>query len=157
MYHTHTHTRRELECVGDTIYLNVKEPAENLASEARRDARMTRMCFWGFSFEQHVTGEPLDSTKPIDSMESFCVVMRTALGRHDIVLGAEVDCCAAGNDPQVARGAKYIELKTTRLMNKPMQVRARTPSHCGYRTRRFPVGQLQPHYTIAGVLCVAMR
>jgi RAT1-interacting protein len=109
--------------VGDTIYLNVKEPAENLAKAAGRDARMTRMCFWGFSFEQHVTGEPLDSTKPIDTMESFCVVMRTSLGRHEIVLGAEVDCCAAGTNPKVAHGAQYIELKTTRLMDKPMQVR----------------------------------
>ena len=108
--------------MGDTIYLNVKEPEENLTKDAARDARMDRMCFWGFSFEQHVTGEPLGSRKPIDCMESFCVVMRTALGDQSIVLGAEVDCCAAGWDPSVAQGAKYIELKTTRLMTTPQQV-----------------------------------
>eukprot|EP00959_Pyramimonas_sp_CCMP1952_P395701 8291308-Pyramimonas_sp.AAC.2 len=84
-------------------------------------------------------------------MESFCVVVKTRVGQHRLVLGAEVDATMeqAPRRQQVrpptcvvvktrvgqhrlVHGAEvnsnpstmeqYVELKTTRLMDTPMQV-----------------------------------
>lgn len=71
-------------------------------------------CYWGYCFENIATvdiqrddGEPIHH---VDANVEFCSVLKTKLGAHRILMGAEMDCYDTTND-----GRKfYIELKTTR-------------------------------------------
>mmetsp|Transcript_11120 Transcript_11120/g.21190 ORF Transcript_11120/g.21190 Transcript_11120/m.21190 type:complete len:464 (-) Transcript_11120:1033-2424(-) len=127
----------EVTYIAGTIFLNVKEPPENLMPEETRDARTRKMCFWGFSFEEFCTGAT--ETQPIDSTEGFCSVVKTQVGSHRVLLGAEMDCCwdELNNSAQTAcrdrnsndenkralsSTPRYIELKTTKIMNTPNEV-----------------------------------
>ena len=58
------------------VVLNVVEPEENLRREAQRQGREALMCYWGFSFEEQCTGGGYE--QPVDCMDSFCTVVRTA-------------------------------------------------------------------------------
>ena len=69
------------------------------------DERQKEMCYWGYNFESYVTS-PVDKSlqnkndaakeekRPCNDSEAFITVIRTRLGRHSLVFGAEVDCCA---------------------------------------------------------------
>lgn len=71
-------------------------------------------CYWGYCFEnvatvdtQRADGEGIHH---VDANVEFCSVLKTKLGAHRILMGAEMDCYDTTND-----GRKfYIELKTTR-------------------------------------------
>lgn len=72
-----------------------------------------RASYWGYRFEAVCT----DSTEEdVDANVEFCTIVRTAIGRHRILLGAEMDCYRRSNSsvtgsPQLN---EYVELKTSK-------------------------------------------
>lgn len=80
--------------------------------------------YWGYSFERLATEEQphsgrrisngsskhLQADAAVDANVEYCVVLRTKLGAHRIVMGAEMDCYEGNPDGK----RHYIELKTTR-------------------------------------------
>lgn len=46
----------------------------------------------------------------MDANVEFCSVIKTKLGAHSILMGAEMDCCDSTNDGK----RFYVELKTSR-------------------------------------------
>eukprot|EP00743_Colponemidia_sp_Colp-15_P008091 GILK01008767.1.p1 GENE.GILK01008767.1~~GILK01008767.1.p1 ORF type:complete len:384 (-),score=49.13 GILK01008767.1:153-1247(-) len=90
----------------ELIVLDVRETAEKIREEQQRDARMAKMCYWGYKFEQICT-EP-DSTAAINSNVEYCTIVKTCIGSHRIVLAAEIDC--------VMPDGKYVELKTSKVI-----------------------------------------
>lgn len=70
--------------------------------------------YWGYSFENLATESnnpaDVDGEHHIDANVEFCSVIKTKLGAHRILMGAEMDCCDVTDD-----GKKfYVELKTSR-------------------------------------------
>lgn len=65
-------------------------------------------CYWGYSFENVATED--SEITGIDANVEFCSVIRTKLGAHRIIMGAEMDCCDSHDDGR----RFYIELKTSR-------------------------------------------
>lgn len=49
-------------------------------------------------------------TSAVDANVEFCAVLRTKLGPHRIIMGAEMDCYEQGRDGKKS----YVELKTSR-------------------------------------------
>ncbi|KAG0447869.1 hypothetical protein HPP92_028109 [Vanilla planifolia] len=93
------------------VYLNVHKLPERRQSEIDR-----RRSYWGYAFENLATEcfrEIGEHGKGIDANVEFCSVIKTKLGAHRIVMGAEMDCCDATDD-----GRKfYVELKTSRELD----------------------------------------
>lgn len=83
--------------------------------------RQEAMCAWGFKFEQYVTAgvseEQPNTSCPVNLNPEFGSVVRTRLENHSLVYGAEVDC----KDPLIKERIKYIELKTSRLIETQRQ------------------------------------
>ena len=68
-------------------------------------------CFWGYSFEHLATENSIDEDgRGIDANVEYCSVIKTKLGAHRILMGAEMDCCDATDDGRQF----YVELKTSR-------------------------------------------
>jgi RAT1-interacting protein len=68
-------------------------------------------CFWGYSFENLATENSIGADgRGIDANVEYCSVIKTKLGAHRIIMGAEMDCCDATNDGR----RFYVELKTSR-------------------------------------------
>ncbi|KAF3336896.1 decapping nuclease DXO [Carex littledalei] len=88
------------------VYLDVHKLPERPQSELDR-----RRCYWGYSFE-NVATEDSENTG-IDANVEFCSVIRTKLGAHRIIMGAEMDCCDSHDDGR----RFYIELKTSRELD----------------------------------------
>lgn len=64
-------------------------------------------CYWGYAFESLATE---NAPSHVDANVEYCSVIKTKLGAHRIIMGAEMDCCDSTDD-----GRKfYIELKTSR-------------------------------------------
>ncbi|XP_062179765.1 NAD-capped RNA hydrolase DXO1-like [Phragmites australis] len=89
---------------GSVVYLDVHKLPERPKSEVER-----RRCFWGYSFENLATENGEDG-RGIDANVEFCSVIKTKLGAHRIIMGAEMDCCDATDDGR----RFYVELKTSR-------------------------------------------
>ncbi len=71
----------------------------------------TLRCYWGYSFENLATENSIDEDgRGIDANVEFCAVIKTKLGAHRIIMGAEMDCCDATDDGR----RFYVELKTSR-------------------------------------------
>lgn len=70
-------------------------------------------CYWGYAFEnvatENSTVTDIDG-KGIDANVEFCSVIKTKLGAHRIIMGAEMDCCDSTDDGR----RFYVELKTSR-------------------------------------------
>lgn len=108
----------EAELVNRCVVLNVRETEDGLRRALTRDEREERMCYWGYAFEESVCAEkPFE--EPVDCLDCFCSVVRTKLGNLNLLMGGEVDCFD-GDDGDLA---SYVELKTTRVMNDPKQVK----------------------------------
>lgn len=105
-----------------TIYISEIETEENREKRENMEEKHKEMCYWGYNFESYVTS-PVDKNRHCkngavaktegcasNDSEAFITVIRTRLGKHSLVFGAEVDCCAKaeGDAP-----ANYIELKTS--------------------------------------------
>lgn len=70
-------------------------------------------CYWGYAFENLATenSREIDADgKGIDANVEFCSVIKTKLGAHRIIMGAEMDCCDSTDDGR----RFYVELKTSR-------------------------------------------
>jgi RAT1-interacting protein len=65
-------------------------------------------CYWGYSFENIATEE--GESTGIDANVELCSVIKTKIGAHRIIMGAEMDCCDSHDDGR----RFYIELKTSR-------------------------------------------
>uniref|UniRef100_A0ACD5U440 Uncharacterized protein n=2 Tax=Avena sativa TaxID=4498 RepID=A0ACD5U440_AVESA len=88
------------------VYLDVHKLPERPQSEIER-----RRCFWGYSFENLATENSVDEGgRGIDANKEYCSVIKTKLGAHRIIMGAEMDCCDATDDGRQF----YVELKTSR-------------------------------------------
>ncbi|XP_044974274.1 NAD-capped RNA hydrolase DXO1 isoform X1 [Hordeum vulgare subsp. vulgare] len=88
------------------VYLDVHKLPERPQSEIER-----RRCFWGYSFENLATENSIDEDgRGIDANVEYCSVIKTKLGAHRIVMGAEMDCCDSTDDGR----RFYVELKTSR-------------------------------------------
>ncbi|XP_056687072.1 NAD-capped RNA hydrolase DXO1 isoform X2 [Spinacia oleracea] len=91
------------------VYLDVHKLPERPQTEIDR-----RRCYWGYCFETLATEDPRrddgEGIHHIDSNVEYCAVIKTKLGAHRILMGAEMDCCDSTDD-----GRKfYVELKTSR-------------------------------------------
>ncbi|XP_077536456.1 decapping and exoribonuclease protein-like [Haemaphysalis longicornis] len=109
---------------GGTLYLcQVMTDACRLQRlNDKADPRSDRMTFWGYKFEQFMgacepDGKP-DVLEVLDENDECCIVVRSCLESHSLLMGAEVDCF----DPlalqrcRFADGsstAGYVELKTS--------------------------------------------
>ncbi|KAJ4959633.1 hypothetical protein NE237_019543 [Protea cynaroides] len=94
------------------VYLDVHKLPERPQSELDR-----RRCYWGYCFENLATEDSRSSDGEgihhIDANVEFCSVIRTKLGAHRIIMGAEMDCCDSTDDGR----RFYIELKTSRELD----------------------------------------
>ncbi|XP_031259511.1 decapping nuclease DXO homolog, chloroplastic [Pistacia vera] len=91
------------------VYLDVHKLPERPKSELDR-----RRCYWGYCFESLATEDPRradgEGIHNLDANVEFCAVIKTKLGAHRLLMGAEMDCCDSTDD-----GRKfYVELKTSR-------------------------------------------
>ncbi|KAH9776898.1 Decapping nuclease DXO-like [Citrus sinensis] len=91
------------------VYLDVHKVQERPKSELDR-----RRCYWGYCFESLATEDPRradgEGIHHIDANVEFCAVMKTKLGAHRLLMGAEMDCCDSTDDGR----RFYVELKTSR-------------------------------------------
>lgn len=72
-----------------------------------------RASYWGYRFEAVCTNS---TEEDVDANVEFCTIVRTAIGRHRILLGAEMDCYRRSDSsvtgpPQLS---EYVELKTSK-------------------------------------------
>eukprot|EP00249_Psilotum_nudum_P018035 c26609_g1_i1 orf=458-1690(-) len=92
-----------------TVYLDVHKLPEGHQSERQR-----RMCYWGYSFEQLATDDCIHKANEVDCVVDanveYCALIKTKLGAHRIIMGAEIDCYDISRDGK----RRYIELKTCR-------------------------------------------
>ncbi|KAA8522122.1 hypothetical protein F0562_012564 [Nyssa sinensis] len=91
------------------VYLDVHKLPERPQSELDR-----RRCYWGYCFESLATEDPDgDGIHHIDANVEYCSVIKTKLGAHRILMGAEMDCCDSTDDGK----RFYVELKTSRELD----------------------------------------
>lgn len=71
-------------------------------------------CYRGYCFESLATEDPRradgEGIHHIDANVEYCSVVKTKLGAHRILMGAEMDCCDSTDDGR----RFYVELKTNR-------------------------------------------
>jgi RAT1-interacting protein len=102
-----------------TVYLDVHKipEAPHLDVEMQK-----RRCYWGYSFERFATEAPSSRTPNgasksqrivVDANVEFCAVVKTKLGPHRIIMGAEMDCYDSAPDGKKV----FIELKTSRELD----------------------------------------
>uniref|UniRef100_A0A8C4NET0 Decapping nuclease n=1 Tax=Eptatretus burgeri TaxID=7764 RepID=A0A8C4NET0_EPTBU len=118
--------RREGWQLAATLFRGTRYMSEVETEAARREREMRslrqkQMCYWGYKFEQYMTadrpgGEP-DVSRPVNTNEGFCTVVRTRLAGHSLVFAGEVDCRAGERPPP----SSYVELKTSREVVTPGQ------------------------------------
>ncbi|XP_065877628.1 NAD-capped RNA hydrolase DXO1 [Euphorbia lathyris] len=91
------------------VYLDVHKLPEKPQSELDR-----RRCYWGYCFESLATEDPRrgdgEGIHHVDANVEYCSVLKTKLGAHRILMGAEMDCCDSTNEGK----RFYVELKTSR-------------------------------------------
>lgn len=74
---------------------------------------LANRCYLGYCFESLATEDPRradgEGIHHVDANVEFCSVIKTKLGAHRILMGAEMDCCDSTNDGK----RYYVELKTS--------------------------------------------
>lgn len=103
-----------------TVYLDVHK----LPEAPPLDVEMhKRRCYWGYSFERFAT-EGRSSSSPangtvkmqkaaVDANVEFCALVKTKLGPHRIIMGAEMDCFDTTHEGR----RFFVELKTSRELD----------------------------------------
>jgi RAT1-interacting protein len=98
--------------------------------------------YWGYSFESLVTESKMPEATtpkgaqdgdsfgaehgaapakaPVDANVEYCTILRTKLGAHRIIMGAEIDCYDRGSDGK----KRYVELKTSKVLVNENSVRS---------------------------------
>ncbi|KAK7093405.1 decapping and exoribonuclease protein-like [Littorina saxatilis] len=104
-----------------TYFLCEFETERKKQREEQMTQQQDEMSYWGWKFEQYVTadkpnGRP-DTDRPVNNNEGFCSVVRSRLHSHSLVFGGEVD----GVDSSIPGDNKYLELKTSRIMQARRQ------------------------------------
>ena len=69
-------------------------------------------CYWVYCFESLATEDPGrgdGGIHHVDANVEYCSVIKTKLGAHRILMGAEMDCCDSTDDGR----RFYVELKTS--------------------------------------------
>jgi RAT1-interacting protein len=72
--------------------------------ESEASDRQKLMSYWGYKFEtlstistppKQVNEQELEErlVASANTNEQYCVVVKTKLGNHSLIMGAEVDCC----------------------------------------------------------------
>ncbi|KAI8342809.1 RAI1 like PD-XK nuclease-domain-containing protein [Chlamydoabsidia padenii] len=111
----------------DTIFMEEQATAKKKQNESQATVRQQLMCYWGYNFETLSTistppSETIQEQELVDRIQGgadtnvqYCVVVKTALGRNSVIMGAEVDC---SRDKKCKKDPlqHYIELKTSRLV-----------------------------------------
>ncbi|KAI4327206.1 hypothetical protein L6164_019694 [Bauhinia variegata] len=94
------------------VYLDVHKLPERPPSELDR-----RRSYWGYCFENLATEDPNradgEGIHHIDANVEYCSLIKTKLGPHRILMGAEMDCCDSTDDGK----RFYVELKTSRELD----------------------------------------
>ncbi|PWA57056.1 RAI1-like protein [Artemisia annua] len=94
------------------VYLDVHKLPERPKSERDR-----RMCYYGYCFETLATEDPRrddgEGIHHVDANVEYCALIKTKLGAHRILMGAEMDCCDSTDDGR----RFYVELKTSRELD----------------------------------------
>ncbi|KAL3645544.1 NAD-capped RNA hydrolase dxo1 [Castilleja foliolosa] len=94
------------------VYLDVHKLPERPKSELDR-----RRCYWGYNFETLATEDPNrvdgEGIHHVDANVEYCSVIKTKLGAHRILMGAEMDCCDSTDEGR----RFYMELKTSRELD----------------------------------------
>lgn len=75
---------------------------EEKGPDSFANASHERSTYWGYKFEQLMTCNERKApswedrrasfSQPVNNSEEFCSVVKTRLGAHRLILGAEVDC-----------------------------------------------------------------
>ncbi|KAI8818915.1 RAI1 like PD-XK nuclease-domain-containing protein, partial [Fimicolochytrium jonesii] len=60
----------------------------------------------------------------VNTNRQYCCVVKTRVGRHGVVMGAEVDCLVDDVKPKTNPQTAYAELKTNRVITNPNQRRS---------------------------------
>ncbi|KAL7594739.1 NAD-capped RNA hydrolase DXO1 [Lactuca sativa] len=94
------------------VYLDVHKLPERPKSELDR-----RRCYWGYCFETLATEDPTrddgEGIHDVNANVEYCSVIKTKLGAHRILMGAEMDCCDSTDEGR----RFYVELKTSRELD----------------------------------------
>nr|XP_043630974.1 NAD-capped RNA hydrolase DXO1 [Erigeron canadensis] len=94
------------------VYLDVHK-----LPERPRGDRDRLMSYWGYCFETLATEDPRrddgEGIHDVDANVEYCAVIKTKLGAHRILMGAEMDCCDSTDDGK----RFYVELKTSRELD----------------------------------------
>lgn len=64
--------------------------------------------------------EAAPAKAPVDANVEYCTILRTKLGAHRIIMGAEIDCYDRGSDGK----KRYVELKTSKVLVNENSVRS---------------------------------
>lgn len=79
-------------------------------------------CYWGYCFETLATEDPRradgEGIHHVNSNVEYCSVIKTKLGAHRILMGAEMDCCDSTDEGR----RFYVELKTSREVGMPVKL-----------------------------------
>ncbi|CAI5460301.1 unnamed protein product [Closterium sp. Yama58-4] len=112
-----------------SVYLHVhRAPGD----QQHKSEQHRRFEFYGYAFERAATeprktgtgegggGGGGEESTVIDANEEFCAVMKTKLGAHRVLMGAEMDCYEWVNVPQAGNAPPrperiFVELKTSVL------------------------------------------
>ncbi|ELU05819.1 hypothetical protein CAPTEDRAFT_186717, partial [Capitella teleta] len=105
-----------------TFYLCEYDTEEKKHQITKETHRQLLLQYGGFKFEQYMTSkspsEKPETSVPVNNNEGFCSVVRSRLDQHSMVFGGEVDCYSGDKKEK-----EYVELKTSREMDKPNQLR----------------------------------
>jgi hypothetical protein len=116
----------------NTIYLCQEAPSQ--APPRKLLPTHHRMTYGGYRFEGYCTLPALPETlspeeirrtkedATVDTHIEYCSVFRTRLGQHRLIMGAEVDCCVGPKPPRDEAIAKYVELKTSKLLQSDRDI-----------------------------------
>ncbi|KAL8141814.1 hypothetical protein V2J09_014846 [Rumex salicifolius] len=117
------------------VYLDVHKLPERPQTERDRQ----RSCYWGYCFEAVATESPRregERISHVDPNQEYCAVIKTKLGAHRILMGAEMDC----HDVIDNGGKYYIELKTSRELDYHTEERFEREKLLKFWIQSFLVG-----------------
>ncbi|XP_063993581.1 decapping and exoribonuclease protein-like isoform X2 [Diachasmimorpha longicaudata] len=111
------------------IYLCAFDTEEDKVAKANETPKQKQMSSWGFKFEHYILadtpgGSP-DASRPVNECEEFCCVFQTKLRQHTLLYGAEMDGVCSNEkleEPLPLEGLKFIELKTSRIIENDRQL-----------------------------------
>ncbi|XP_074095046.1 LOW QUALITY PROTEIN: decapping and exoribonuclease protein-like [Cotesia typhae] len=111
-----------------TIYLMAFDTEAEKFEILNQTEKDLQFSSWGFKFEQYIlTDEPNkspDTSKPVDEREEFCCVFQSHLNDNKLLYAAEMDGVYSDkllSDPLPIENLRFIELKTSRLVDNERQ------------------------------------